>query len=112
MANENANVESKRILEPLNIRSVPLNEWVMHTTNVDTFDYGTETWVEEAISNGKIRHQDTKCFNCGKMGHMKRKFRQPSSRNNNNNASSRNTRNRGSQPSSLCRRCGIGRHWT
>ena len=30
--------------------------------NVDTFDYGTETWVEEAISNGKRRHQDTKSW--------------------------------------------------
>ena len=36
---ENANVECKRILGPLKIRSAPLDEWVLHTMNVDTFDY-------------------------------------------------------------------------
>ncbi|XP_049981722.1 uncharacterized protein [Alexandromys fortis] len=111
LAYENANVECKKILGPLRFRSAPLEEWVLHTLDVDTFDYGTEAWVEEAISNGKRRHQNTKCFNCGKMGHMKRNCKQRIFRNN-NNASSRNNRNRRTQPSGLCRRCGKGRHWT
>ena len=111
LAYENANSECKRILWPLRLRSAPLEEWVLHTLDVDTFDYGTEAWVEEAISNGKRRHQNTKCFNCDKMGHMKRNCKQRIFRNN-NNASSRNNRNRRTQPSGLCRRCGKGRHWT
>ncbi|XP_049981111.1 endogenous retrovirus group K member 5 Gag polyprotein-like [Alexandromys fortis] len=111
LAYENANVECKKILGPLRFRSAPLEEWVLHTLDVDTFDYGTEAWVEEAISNGKRRHQNTKCFNCGKMGHMRRNCKQRTFRNN-NNASSRNNRNRRTQPSGLCRRCGKGRHWT
>lgn len=67
LAYENANIEWKRILGPLKIRSAPMDEWVLHTMNVETFDYGTEAWVGEAISNGKKRHQNTKCFNCGRM---------------------------------------------
>ncbi len=111
LAYENANVQCKRIVAPLKRRSASLEEWVLHTLDVDTFDYGTEAWVEEAISNGKRRYQNTKCFNCGKMGHMKRNCKQRTFRNN-NNTFTRNNRNRRTQPSGLCRRCGKGRHWT
>ena len=60
LAYENANVECKTILGPLKLRSAPLDEWVLHTMNGDTFDYGNKTWVQEAISKGKRRHQITK----------------------------------------------------
>ena len=40
-----------------------MDEWGLNTMNVKTFDYGTEAWVGEAISNGKRRHQNTKMFN-------------------------------------------------
>ena len=63
--------------------------------NVETLDYGTEAWVGEAISNGKRRHQNTKCFNYGRMGHVRRDCRQQISR---NNASFGNNRNRKTQP--------------
>ena len=49
--------------------------------NVETLDYGSEAWVEEAISNGKRRHQNTKCFNC-RLGHLRRDCRQRIPRNN------------------------------
>ena len=76
LAYENANIESKWILGSLKIRSEPMNEWVLHTMNVETLDYGTEVWVGEAISNGKKRHQNTKYntkyFNCDRMGYLRR----------------------------------------
>ena len=94
---------------PLTVRSVPMDEWVLHTMNGETFNYSTEAWVGEAISNGLRRYQNTKCFNCGRMEHMRRDCRQwiPG-----NNISSGNGRNRRNQPSSVCRRCGKDQHWT
>ena len=59
---ENANLEHKKILMPLKVRSVPIDEWILHTMNVETFDYSTEAWVGEVIFSGMRRHQNTKCF--------------------------------------------------
>ena len=53
LAYENANIECKRILGPLKIRSAPMDEWVLHTMNVEILDYGTEAWVGKAISTDK-----------------------------------------------------------
>ena len=89
LAYENVNIECKWILGPLKIRSPPMDEWVLHTMNVETLDYGIEVWVGKAISNGRRSHQNSKCFNCGRMGHMRKNCRQHISR---NNTSSRNGR--------------------
>ena len=82
-------------------------EWVLHTMNVETLDYGIETWVGEAISNGKRRHQNTKCFNCGGMGHLRRDYKQGIPR---KNVSSGNGKNMKTHPSGICRMCGKGQH--
>ena len=58
LAFENANLECKKILGPLKVRSAPIDEWILHTMNVETFDYSTEAWVGEVISNGMRRHQN------------------------------------------------------
>ena len=71
--------------------------------NVETLDYSTEICVEEAIFNGMRRHQNTKCFNCGKIGHLRMDCRQGIPR---NNVSSGNGKNRRTQPSGICRKCG------
>ena len=42
LAYENANLEYKRILGPLKIRSASMYEWVLHIMNVKALDYGTE----------------------------------------------------------------------
>ena len=39
--------------------------------NIETFDYNTESWVGEAISKGMRRHKNVKCFNCGRIHHLK-----------------------------------------
>ena len=81
-----------------------MDEWIWHTTNVGSFDYNTEAWVGEAISKVMKRHQNTKCFNCGRIGHLRRDCRQGIPR---NNVSSGNDKNRRSYPE-LCRICGKG----
>ena len=55
---------------PLKVRSVPMNEWILHTVNIETFDYNTESWVRKAISKEMRRHQIAKCFNCSRIGHL------------------------------------------
>ena len=73
---KNANLECKKIIGPLKSTSAPMNEWIQHMMTVGTFGYNDESWVEEAISKAMRRHQTAKCFNCGKLGHLKRDYRQ------------------------------------
>ena len=102
LAFENANTECKKITGPLRSRSAPMEEWIQHTMNIETFSYNDESWVGEAISKVMRRHQITRCFNCGKLEHLKRDCRQRNSR---NNISSGKDKNRRPQPSGICRRC-------
>ena len=39
-----------------------MDDWILHTMNIETFDYNTESWIEEAISKGMGRHQNAKCL--------------------------------------------------
>lgn len=39
---ENANIKCKMILGHKNIISVPMDKWILHTINVETFKYITE----------------------------------------------------------------------
>lgn len=107
LAYENSNSQCKKVLWPLKIRSAPLDEFILHTTNIESNDYGTEAWVGEAISEHMKRHKNTKCFSYGRIGHLKRNCRQGIPR---NNASSRNNSSRMPQPSGLCRGFGKGQH--
>ena len=47
-----------------------------YTINVESFDYNTEVWVGETNSKYIQRYQNTKCFNCGRIGHLRQDFRQ------------------------------------
>ena len=105
---ENVNLEYKKIMETLKVISAPIDEWNLHAMNVEMFDYSTEAWVGEVISNGMRRYQNAKCFHCGRTGYLRSDYRQGISR---NNVSSRNGKNRRTQPSGICRRCGKGQHW-
>ena len=48
-----------------------MDEWILHTMNINTFDCNTESWVGEAISKEMRRHQNAKCFNCSRIGHLR-----------------------------------------
>ena len=60
--------------------------------NVVTFDYSTEAWVGEAFSND-MKHQNAKCFNCGRIGHLRTDYRQRIPRNNVSSGNGKNRRN-------------------
>ena len=105
---KNANLECKKILGLLKVRSAPMDEWILHTKNIETLDYDTESWVGfpilnwEAISKGMRRHQTANYFNCGRIGHLIKDCRQGIPR---NNISSGNGKNKRTQPSGICRIC-------
>ena len=109
LAFNNANIECKRILMPLKVRAAPLEEWIQYTNGIESLNQGNEAWIGQAISRGGRRPRNTKCFRCGRLGHISKNcnWGAPTS-----NTPSRNNQNRRPQPSGLCRRCGKGRHWT
>ena len=59
-----------------------MDEWILQSKNVETFDYNTEAWVGEAIFKGMRRYRNTKMFFCGRIGHLRRDYRQEIPRNN------------------------------
>ena len=63
---------SKIYLSFLKVRSAPMDEWILHTMNIEKFENNTEYWVREAISKGMRRYQNAKYFNCVRMGHLRR----------------------------------------
>ena len=83
-----------------------MDKWILHKVNVESFDYNTEAWVGEAIFKGMKRHQNTKSFNCGRIGHLRRDCRKDVPRN--NFFFSGNDKNRRSQTSGLCRKSDKG----
>ena len=48
----------------------------MRTMNFEMFDYHTEDWVGKAIYSGMKRQSNAKCFNCGRIGHLRRACKQ------------------------------------
>ena len=61
------------------------------------------------ISKKFKKNQKFRCFNCGKQDHLKRGCRQDLPRNNVFSTDNSISRPR---PSTVCRRCGKGQHWT
>ena len=87
------------------VRSAPMEEWILHKINTETFDYNTESWVGEAIPKRIRRCQNAKCFNCGRVEHLRRDCRQKIPK---NNISCGDGKNRRTQPSGICGRYGKG----
>ena len=69
---KNANFEYKKFLGPLKVRSAPMDGRILHTMDIETFEYNIEACVGEAISKNMRRHQNAKCFNCGRICHVRR----------------------------------------
>ena len=83
------------------VSSAPMMN-VSYTKNIESIDNNTTTWIEEVISIGTKRHQNTKCFNCGRIGHLRRYCREDIPR---NNVPFGNHPKRRSQTSRLSLRC-------
>ena len=76
LAFENVNLECKKIRGSLKVRSAPVDEWILQTINIESFEYITKSCVGEAISKGMKRRQNDKYFNCCRIGHLRRDCRQ------------------------------------
>lgn len=72
---ENVNLEYKKILGCLPVTSAPIDEWILHTINVETFDWNTKTRVGKGISNGMRRYHNVKYFNCCRTEQLRSKFK-------------------------------------
>lgn len=99
LAFESVNLECEKILGPLKARSALMDELILNIMTIKIFDCYTKSWIGEAISKVMRRHQNAKCFNCGRTGHLRREGRQGVPR---NNVSSRNVKNKRYQHSGLC----------
>ena len=85
-----------------------MDECILHTMNIETFDYNPVSLVGEASSKGMGRHQNAKSFNCGR--YVRREYcRHGIPR---NNISSRNGKNKRIQPLGICRKCSKDLHCT
>ena len=65
LAFDNANLECKRMLLPLKIRSAPIEEWIQYAISAESLHCHEENWEGQTIANVRMRNQGITCFNCG-----------------------------------------------
>ena len=53
---DHANLECKRMLMPLEIRSAPIEEWIQYAINAEYLHCDEEIWVHQAIANVRVRN--------------------------------------------------------
>ena len=75
---------------------------------IDRIEYNAESWVKVTISKVMRKHQIAKCFNCGIIGDLRRDCKQEIPR---NTISFGKGKNKKTQLSGICRRCGKCQHW-
>nr|XP_021486637.1 E3 ubiquitin-protein ligase RNF135 isoform X1 [Meriones unguiculatus] len=100
----NANRVCQKAIRPLKEQEAPLEEYVRATAHIGPAEYDAIV-IGEAIAKA-LRYQNTKCFNCGQLGHIRKDCLVTLS-----NTSLENNQNRMPQPPGVCRRCGKGKHW-
>jgi hypothetical protein len=79
LAFENANADCQKPLHPLRAQGAPLDEYIKAC-----MDVGSESFKANLLAaalNTGIKKGQTKCYGCGKIGHMKKESRKINNKN-------------------------------
>lgn len=72
MAFENSNLECKRVITTLKVRSTPIDRWIRNMADTHSHIY-ENTLMGEGIYKSFKKNQNSRWFNCGKQGHLRKK---------------------------------------
>lgn len=66
LALEHANLECKRLLILIKVRSIPIEKWIQYSFSAVSLSYNEGNLVGQDISNVRLMSKSIKRFNCGK----------------------------------------------
>lgn len=81
-------------------------EWVKATADIGSTHYNNNV-VGYSIAKG-LKFQNTRCFNCGKLGQLRKDCYHSVTK---KDTSLEDNSNRKPQPPGICKRCGKVKHW-
>jgi hypothetical protein len=68
LAFENANTESQRAVRSLKARGALIDEWIGAATGIGSQEYDVNI-IGQLVARS-LRNQNSRCFNCGELGHF------------------------------------------
>ena len=95
---ENANSECQKVIRPLKAQGASLEEYIKACA-----DIGSEPYKANLLATAlqdSYKQNLTKCFNCGKLGHVKKDCKKEKKKDKDK-----------SKPPGLCPKCKRGKHW-
>lgn len=92
-------------LKPLKAQGALFEEWIKAPADIGSTEYNVNI-VGQAIAKG-LKSQNTRCFNCGKLGHLRKDCYHCITE---KDMSLENNQNRKPQHPGICRKCGKGKH--